>query len=373
MSFKNFSLSEDILKAVHEKGYDHPTPVQSQAIPHILEGSDILGSAQTGTGKTAAFCIPLLQNLLDSKSSDQRKIRALILAPTRELAIQVGENLKAYGKYVPLRSAIIFGGVSQVNQEKELRRGVDIIVATPGRLLDLINQGIVSLKHLEILVLDEADRMLDMGFINDIRKIIKLLPVSRQNLFFSATMPDEVQKLVASILRNPVRVAVKSNVVKPQIAQSVYFVQRERKRALLKHVISEKEMQNVIVFARTKHGADKIAKDLNKSGISAEAFHGDKSQNARQRALSNFRMNSTRVLVATDIAARGIDIVDLPFVINYELPESAETYTHRIGRTGRAGQTGIALSFCDHDEKGQLNNINRISSSRLTVVEHPFI
>jgi ATP-dependent RNA helicase RhlE len=374
MSFKNFNLSDAIIKAVEEKGYEHPTPVQQQAIPNILTGADILGSAQTGTGKTAAFCIPILQNLTNRKtnSANIRNIRALILTPTRELAIQVSENLKAYGKYLPLRSSVIFGGVSQFNQEKELRRGTDIVVATPGRLLDLMNQGIVTLKHLEILVLDEADRMLDMGFIHDIKRILKAVPPSRQNLFFSATMPLEVQKLTASILRNPVRIAIKSNVAKPQIAQSVYFVQQSAKRALLKHVISEQEMQNVIVFARTKYGADKIAKDLNKSGISAEAFHGDKSQNARQRALSNFKNNATRVLVATDIAARGIDIVDLPFVINYELPETAETYTHRIGRTGRAGQMGTALSFCDRDERGQLTNINKISNSTLTVVEHPF-
>lgn len=371
MSFKNFNLSEAILKAVEQKGYGKPTPIQEQAIPHLLSGNDILGSAQTGTGKTAAFCIPVLQNLL-ANNSQEKKIRALILTPTRELAIQVSDNLKAYGKFLPLRSTVIFGGVSQFNQEKEIRRGVDIVVSTPGRLLDLINQGIITLRHLEILVLDEADRMLDMGFIHDIRKIIKMVPAKRQNIFFSATMPEDVQKLASGILNNPVRIAIKSATAKPQIAQSVYYVQRESKRALLKHVIAEQAMKNVIVFARTKHGADKIAKDLNKSGISAEAFHGDKSQNARQRALSNFKTNSTRVLVATDIAARGIDIVDLPFVINYELPESAETYTHRIGRTGRAGQTGIALSFCDNQERPQLSNINRISTSRLTVVEHPF-
>jgi ATP-dependent RNA helicase RhlE len=374
MSFKNFNLSEAIIKAVEEKGYQHPTPVQEQAIPQILTGADILGSAQTGTGKTAAFCIPILQNLTNRKTSttQQRNIRALILTPTRELAIQVSENLRAYGKYLPLKSTVIFGGVSQFNQEKELRRGIDIVVATPGRLLDLMNQGIVTLKHLEILVLDEADRMLDMGFIHDIKKILKVIPPVRQNIFFSATMPAEVQKLTASILRNPVRIAIKSNSAKPQIAQSVYFVQQSAKKALLKHVISEQEMQNVIVFARTKYGADKIAKDLNKSGITAEAIHGNKSQNARQRALSNFKTNATRVLVATDIAARGIDIVDLPFVINYELPETAETYTHRIGRTGRAGQMGTALSFCDRDERGQLTSINKISNTTLTVVDHPF-
>jgi ATP-dependent RNA helicase RhlE len=370
MTFKDFDLSVAIIKALEEKGYQHPTPVQKDAIPQILSGKDILGSAQTGTGKTAAFCIPLLETL--NRNKKHSGIRALILTPTRELAIQVFDNLTFYGKYMQIRSTVIFGGVSQYQQVKDIRRGVDILVATPGRLLDLINQGIVSLKNLEVLVLDEADRMLDMGFIHDIKKLLKLVPASRQNIFFSATMPADVQLLVKSILKNPVRIAIENNGSKPRINQSVYYVPRESKRALLKHVIREKEMQNVIVFARTKHGADKIAKDLNKSGITAEAFHGDKTQNARQRALSNFKRNETRVLVATDIAARGIDIVDLPFVINYELPESAETYTHRIGRTGRAGQAGFALSFCDHDERPHLSNINRLATHRLTIVDHPF-
>jgi ATP-dependent RNA helicase RhlE len=369
MSFKKFNLSNAILTALEEKGYSVPTPVQEEAIPQILAGRDILGSAQTGTGKTAAFCIPVLQKLIASRG---RNIRALILTPTRELAIQVSDNLKLYGKNLPLSSTVVYGGVSQFNQVRDIRKGVDILVATPGRLLDLINQRIVSLKDLEILVLDEADRMLDMGFINDVKKLIKLTPPTRQNIFFSATMPDEVQKLVKEILNNPVRIAVKNATVKPVIDQSVYFVPKESKRALLKHLIDEQKMQNVIVFARTKYGADKIAKDLNKSGISAEAFHGDKSQQARQRALTNFKRNATRVLVATDIAARGIDIVDLPFVINYELPESADTYTHRIGRTGRAGALGTALSFCANDERGQLKNINRISTGNLRVIEHPF-
>lgn len=371
MTFNDFGLRDAIIKAVREKGYGTPTPVQAEAIPQILAGRDILGSAQTGTGKTAAFCIPILQ-ILSSTSTTNKNPRALILAPTRELAIQVADNLKAYGKNLALRSVTIFGGVSQVNQEREIRRGADIIVATPGRLLDLINQRIVKLDQLQILVLDEADRMLDMGFIHDIKRIINVIPATRQNLFFSATMPAEVQKLVSTILKNPARIAVKSPTVKAQISQAVYFVSRESKRALLKHVISEKEMKNVIVFARTKHGADKIAKDLNKSGISAEAIHGNKSQNARQRALSNFKSNTTRVLVATDIAARGIDIADLPYVINYELPETVETYTHRIGRTGRAGQVGAALSFCDHEEKDQLNSINKASADKLLVIDHPF-
>lgn len=371
MTFNNFGLSDLILKAVKEKGYDTPTPIQQQAIPKILAGSDLLGSAQTGTGKTAAFCIPLLQKLSVTPKAT-KNVRALILTPTRELAAQVFENLRAYGKYLPIRSAVIFGGVSQYQQERELRKGVDILVATPGRLHDLISQRIVNLSHLETLVLDEADRMLDMGFIHDIKKLLKLIPTSRQNIFFSATMPKEVQILAGSILRNPVKIEIESATGKPKIDQTVYFVQRESKRALLKHVIVEQKMQNVIVFARTKHGADKIAKDLNKSGISAEAFHGNKSQNARVKALSSFKRNVTRVLVATDIAARGIDIADLPFVINFELPESAETYTHRIGRTGRAGQLGSALSFCDREERSQLNNINRLTAVKLKVVEHPF-
>lgn len=370
MTFKELNLSGAILKALDEKGYNNPTPIQKQAIPQILAGHDILGLAATGSGKTAAYCIPLLEGALRAKSNNG--IRALVLTPTRELAIQVYENLSYYGKHLRVRTAVVYGGVSQVNQVKELRNGVDTLVATPGRLLDLINQRIISLKHLEVLVLDEADRMLDMGFIHDIKKLMKLVPESRQNLFFSATMAQDVLKLASGILRDPVTVKSQEKQVKPRINQSVYFVARESKRALLKHVIQEHSMPNVIVFARTKYGADKIAKDLNKSGITAEAFHGDKSQQARQRALGNFKRNATRVLVATDIAARGIDIVDLPFVINYELPQTPDTYTHRIGRTGRAGKEGWALSFCDREERTQLTSINRANSENLTVVEHPF-
>jgi ATP-dependent RNA helicase RhlE len=370
MTFKDFNLCNAIVNALQEKGYQHPTPIQQQAIPHILTGRDIVASAETGTGKTAAFCIPILEKL--SRTKQTSGIRALVLTPTRELAIQVFENLSFYGKNLSIKSAVIFGGVSQFHQVKEIRRGLDILVATPGRLHDLMDQGIFSLKNLEVLVLDEADRMLDMGFIHDVKRLIKVIPSSRQNVFFSATMPKEVQELIRSITKDPIRIEAESKTVRAKINQSVYYVQRESKRALLKHVITEQAMQNVIVFARTKHGADKIAKDLIKSGISAEAFHGDKSQNARQRALTNFKRNATRVLVATDIAARGIDIVDLPFVINYEMPETAETYTHRIGRTGRAGQTGSALSFCDREERSQLTSINRVASQRLTVVEHPF-
>jgi len=370
MTFEDFNLSSAIIKSLKEKGYTHPTPIQQQAIPQILSGRDIVASAETGTGKTAAFSIPILERLAKTKRS--AGIRALVLTPTRELAIQVYENLRYYGKHLPLKSTAVFGGVSQYNQAKDIRKGIDILVATPGRLHDLIDQGIVSLNQLEVLVLDEADRMLDMGFIHDIKRLIKLLPPSRQNVFFSATMPAEVHDLIKKLTRDPIRIKVESTTVKAAIKQSVYYVEPASKRALLKHLIVEQAMQNVIVFARTKYGADKIAKDLNKSGIPAEAFHGNKSQNARQRALSNFKRNATRVLVATDIAARGIDIADLPFVINYELPESAETYTHRIGRTGRAGQTGSALSFCGREERDQLKNINRIATQALTVVEHPF-
>jgi ATP-dependent RNA helicase RhlE len=295
------------------------------------------------------------------------------LTPTRELALQVAENLKFYGKNLKLKSTVIFGGVSQHNQVNDIRRGVDIVVATPGRLLDLIDQKLLNLAALEILVLDEADRMLDMGFIHDIKKILRVAPASRQNVFFSATIPQEIQKLVVSMMKDPVRIAIGKKTEEVKISQSVYYVDRDKKRALLKHIINEGKIQNAIVFARTKYGADKLAKDLLKSGISAEAFHGNKSQNARVRTLTNFKKNLTRVLVATDIAARGIDIVDLPFVINYEMPDTAETYTHRIGRTGRAGASGSALSLCDHDEKGQLKDINRMLSNNLTVVKHPFV
>lgn len=373
MSFRNFNLAQPILRALQEKGYDIPTPIQAKAIPEIIRGNDVIGCAQTGTGKTAAFCIPILERLEMSRSGSG--IRAVILSPTRELAMQIGDNLNFYGKHLSLRSVLVYGGVSQHSQVQQLRRGVDIIVATPGRLLDLINQGHVRLNKVEILVLDEADRMLDMGFINDIRKIIKLVPATRQTLFFSATMPAEIQSLVASILRNPVRIEITPVTSSAEnVQQAVYFVERSNKRALLRHIIEEKNMQNVLVFTRTKHGADKVASDLNRSGITAESFHGNKTQGARQRALSNFKHKTTRVLVATDIAARGIDIVDLPFVVNFELPQTSDTYIHRIGRTGRAGAKGIALSFCDSEERAQLKEINRTTKRPLEIVEeHPYV
>jgi ATP-dependent RNA helicase RhlE len=371
MSFKKLNLNEPILKALQLKGYVNPTPIQKAAIPSILDRSDVIGSAQTGTGKTAAFCIPILQLLNNQKS--RRGVKALIITPTRELALQISENLSIYGKYLPTRHATIYGGVKQHQQVQQIRNGADILIATPGILIDLMNQGIVNLSHLEILVLDEADRMLDMGFIHDIRKIVARAPQERQNIFFSATIPKDIQKLIRSFMRNPVKIDVKAtNESKADIDQFVYHVDKKSKRALLKNIISENEMNNVLVFSRTKHGANRITKDLIRSGISAEAIHGDKSQQNRQRALRNFKNKTTRVLVATDIAARGIDINDLPFVINFELPELAETYTHRIGRTGRAGSKGYAFSMCDVSEQNYLRNINRISEKRLQAVEHPY-
>lgn len=370
MTFNELNLGQPILAALAAKGYAQPTPVQQQTIPHILAGKDVLGMAQTGTGKTAAFCIPVLERLMKKRTAGG--IRALILTPTRELAIQVFDNLKFYGKNLPLRSTAIYGGVSQHNQVSQLKKGADILVATPGRLLDLVNQRLLSLSAIEILVLDEADRMLDMGFIHDIKRILQVVPSQRQNVFFSATLPDNILSLVKAFMKDPVKISISNTTAPVTITQSVYYVDRASKRALLKHILKEGDVRNALVFARTKYGADKIAKDLNKSGITAEAFHGNKSQNARVRALGNFKNNRTRVLVATDIAARGIDIADLPFVINYELPDSAETYTHRIGRTGRAGAMGNAVSLCDQEERGQLKNINRVLTTSLQVIDHPF-
>jgi ATP-dependent RNA helicase RhlE len=372
MSFNNFNLSQPILKALHDHGYTQPTPIQQQAIPIILENNDLMGCAQTGTGKTAAFALPIIEKL--QHKSGQPGIKALILAPTRELAAQIGDSFTAYSKNVRVSHTVIFGGVSQHSQVQRVRRGVDIVIATPGRLLDLMDQGIFNLNKLEILVLDEADRMLDMGFINDIRKIIKRTPSTRQTLLFSATMAEEIKLLTKTILTNPAFVSVTPvSSTSSLIDQAVYFVDKNNKRALLQHVIAEKEMRNVLVFTKTKHGADKVATALNKSGIRSEAIHGNKSQNARQRALDNFKSNATKVLVATDIAARGIDVSNLHYVINFELPNVPETYVHRIGRTGRAGATGAALSFCDHEERAYLKDINRITRQEITVVdEHPY-
>lgn len=373
MNFTDLNLIEPIAKAIQEQGYTTPTPIQERSIPEILNGRDFLGCAQTGTGKTAAFAIPILQNLSKNKTPN-KNIKALILTPTRELAIQIEENIKAYGKYLPLKELVIFGGVKQSGQEAALKRGVDILVATPGRLLDFIAQGIVSLKNLEIFVLDEADRMLDMGFVHDVKRIIKLLPQRRQTLFFSATMPSEIQKLADSILNNPIKVEVTPvSSTAETINQTVYFVERDDKLDLLTHILQNNISDSVLVFSRTKHGADKIARKLQASKISTEAIHGNKSQNARQNALNNFKSGKTRVLVATDIAARGIDIDELKYVVNFELSDVSETYVHRIGRTGRAGAEGNSISFVDGLDLANLKNTEKLIGMKIPIIkDHPF-
>ncbi|MBS1573280.1 MAG: DEAD/DEAH box helicase [Bacteroidetes bacterium] len=373
MSFTTLPLLPTIQKAIEKQGYQQPTPIQAQAIPEILKGKDFLGCAQTGTGKTAAFSIPILQ-ILSQKNLQHKNIKALILTPTRELAIQIEENIKAYGQFISLKHLVIFGGVKQGNQEKSLKNGVDILVATPGRLLDFIGQGIISLKQLEIFVLDEADRMLDMGFVHDVKRIIKLLPQKRQTLFFSATMPNEIQQLASTILNNPIKVEVTPvSSTADTIQQSVYFVEKDNKLELLSHILKTSVKDSVLVFARTKHGADKIARKLQQNGIITEAIHGNKSQNARQNALSNFKSGKTRVLVATDIAARGIDIDELKFVINFELSDVSETYVHRIGRTGRAGSAGTSISFVDGLDLINLKNTEKLIGKKIPVVkDHPF-
>ena len=376
MLFSELNLIAPILKALETEGYKNPTPIQEQAIPSILQKRDLLGCAQTGTGKTAAFAIPMLQ-LLHKEHINQkapRAIRALVLTPTRELAIQIEESFNAYGRNLPLRNMVIFGGVGQKAQTDLLQRGVDILVATPGRLLDLMNQGFINLKHIELFVLDEADRMLDMGFIHDVKKVIAKLPAIRQTLFFSATMPNEIQNLANSILNNPVFVEVTPvSSTAEKIEQEVYFVEKQDKRKLLAHLLKDPKIETVLVFTRTKHGADKVVKDLLKVQIRAEAIHGNKSQNARQRALTNFKARTTRVLVATDIAARGIDVDELAHVINYELPNIPETYVHRIGRTGRAGLSGKAFSFCDGEEQEFLRDIEKLIALKIPVNEnHPY-
>lgn len=376
MLFENLNLIEPILKALKTEGYTTPTPIQEKAIPIILTGKDLLGCAQTGTGKTAAFAIPVLQLLHQEKNAEKnhRTIKALVLTPTRELAIQIGESFTAYGRHTGLKHTVIFGGVSQKAQTDALRNGVDILIATPGRLLDLMNQKFVNLQHLKLFVLDEADRMLDMGFIHDVKKIITKIPAKRQTLFFSATMPPEIQGLANTILHHPVKVEVTPvSSTAETINQSLYYVDKPDKRALLIHLLKDETIASALVFTRTKHGADKVTKDLIRAGIKAEAIHGNKSQNARQRALGNFKTKATRVLVATDIAARGIDVEELSHVINFELPNVPETYVHRIGRTGRAGASGMAYSFCDADEKAYLRDIHRLIAKTIPVVEdHPF-
>ncbi len=374
MNFDQLDLIDPIRKALKEEGYTQPTPIQSQSIPAILSGRDLFGAAQTGTGKTAAFSIPLLQLLAQRVPSGRREVRSLILAPTRELAIQIGESIAAYGRHLNLRHSVIFGGVSQHSQVEALRRGVDILVATPGRLQDLHNQRLVNLSHVEIFILDEADRMLDMGFIADVKRIIPLLPANRQTLLFSATLPKEIRELMMRILRNPVFVEVTPvTATADKVEQQLYYVNRETKRDLLHHVLSEADVSSALVFTRTKHGADKVAKDLSKRGIQAEAIHGNKSQNARQRALGDFRSGRLKVLVATDIASRGIDVEELSHVINFDLPDTPETYIHRIGRTGRAGASGKAWSFCAAEDLHLLNDIQKHTKSKLPLtMDHPF-
>ena len=375
MTFDSLNLIEPLLKALKTEGYTHPTPIQEQSIPVILNRKDLLGCAQTGTGKTAAFALPILQ-LLSQKTQQNgtRRLKALILSPTRELAIQIGESFTAYGKHTGLKHAVIFGGVSAHQQINQLRNGVDILVATPGRLLDLMTQRVVELLNVEMFVLDEADRMLDMGFINDVKKIIAKLPFKRQTLFFSATMPPEIAKLAHSILNNPVKVEVTpvSSTVE-KISQGIFTVDKKDKSALLVHLLKDASMTSVLVFTRTKHGADKLVKSLNRANISAEAIHGNKSQNARQKALNGFKAGSLRILVATDIAARGIDVDELKYVINYELPNQPETYVHRIGRTGRAGSSGTAWSFCEFEEQPFLKDIEKVTAQSIPVIEeHPY-
>jgi ATP-dependent RNA helicase RhlE len=373
MLFRSLDIIDPILKAVEEEGYTTPTPIQEEAIPIILQGTDLLGCAQTGTGKTAAFAIPILQLLSKNKLFGKtKKIRSLIVTPTRELAIQIEESFRAYGRHTGLSFTVLFGGVGQQPQTQALRNGVDILVATPGRLLDLMNQGYLTLRDIEIFVLDEADRMLDMGFIHDVKKIIAALPKNRQSLFFSATMPPDIVKLANSILRNPVKVSVTpvSSTV-DLIRQSLFFVDKPNKSALLLEILKDQQIKTVLVFTRTKHGANTVVKTLLKHNIAAEAIHGNKAQTARQRALSNFKNQITRVLVATDIAARGIDVDDLQYVINYEIPNIPETYVHRIGRTGRAGAEGTAYSFCDAEEKDYIRDIEKLISKKIPVAENP--
>jgi ATP-dependent RNA helicase RhlE len=374
--FDDLGLSEPLLRALRERGYDRPTPIQARAIPHVLAGSDLLGCAQTGTGKTAAFALPILERLSRRGPRDSKRpaVRALVLSPTRELASQIGESFDRYGRYTSTRTGIIFGGVSQRGQEQMLSRGVDVLVATPGRLLDLISQRLVRFDHVEMLVLDEADRMLDMGFWPDVRRILSFLPRQRQTLFFSATMSESIGRLASTLLHEPLSVAVTPVATGAgSIEQSLYFVDRGQKGALLEHVLRNQTVSRALVFTRTKRGANQVTLRLAKASIRAEAIHGNKSQAARERALRQFKAGSIRVLVATDIAARGIDVASISHVVNYELPEAPETYVHRIGRTARAGATGSALSFCDAAERPHLSGIEKLIRMRIPVIaEHPY-
>lgn len=376
MLFEDLSLSKSIQRAVFEEGYTSPTPIQEKSIPIILAGNDLVGCAQTGTGKTAAFAIPIIHNLhrMIGSSKKTKEIRCLVVTPTRELAVQIGESFDTYGKYTNIRQLTVFGGVSQVPQVDQLKKGVDVLIATPGRLLDLHKQGFINFDHLHYLILDESDLMLDMGFINDVRKIVKLVPSNRQTLLFSATMPMAIRELADTFLNKPQYVLVTPvSSTAEIIEQQIYFVDKENKRGLLYHLIRNENLSNVLVFVRTKHGADNVVKALKKHGVNAEAIHGDKSQTARQRVLDNFKSKEISVLVATDIAARGIDIESLPYVINFDLPNIPETYVHRIGRTGRAGNGGISISFCGRDEEPYWKDILKlIKVSVKTMKEHPF-
>jgi len=373
MHFDDLQLNNSLLRAVKSEGYTSPTPIQEKAIPHVLAGRDVIGCAQTGTGKTAAFALPVLQNL--GTKSHTRHIRALVLSPTRELAAQIGTNFKSYARHTPLKQTVIFGGVGQNPQVQAVKRGVDIVVATPGRLIDLMNQGIVKLDRVEIFVLDEADRMLDMGFIHDMKRVIKKLPKKRQTLFFSATMPQAIQDLANEILIDPVLIQVDpQSSTAEKIDQSIFLVENNNKRNLLKHLLKSPDLERVLVFMRTKHRANNLAKQLSRGSMKAEAIHGNKSQTARTRALKNFRDGKTRILVATDIAARGLDVDDVTHVVNYDLPNIPESYVHRIGRTARAEASGIAYSFVSVDERPYLKNIETLIGEAIQVVEaHPFV
>lgn len=373
MKFTELNIIEPILKALQAEGYETPTPIQQQAIPPLLEGNDLLGCAQTGTGKTAAFAIPILQLLYQGKEHEvkRKRLSTLILTPTRELAIQIGESFASYGKYTGLKHTVIFGGVSQHSQVNALNYGINILIATPGRLLDLMNQGFVDLNGIKLFVLDEADRMLDMGFVNDVKKVLAKLPRKKQSLFFSATMPPVIVKLADGILTNPVKVEVTPvSSTADTIQQGVYFIDKGNKKKLLIDLLKKNNMESALVFTRTKHGADRVVKDLVKHGFKAAAIHGDKSQNARQNALNDFKNGKIRTLIATDIAARGIDIDSLSHVINYEIPNTPETYVHRIGRTGRAGASGMAYSFCDAEEKSDWKDIEKLIGKKVPVIEN---
>jgi ATP-dependent RNA helicase RhlE len=375
MLFQDLKLIEPLLRAVRAEGYAEPTPIQAEAIPHILTGRDLLGCAQTGTGKTAAFALPILQRLAETgRDGNHPRIRVLILSPTRELATQIGESFAAYGRHTRSKHATVYGGVKQTSQVRALQRGVDILVATPGRLLDLMGQGVIRLDHVETLVLDEADRMLDMGFIHDVRRIIKAVPARRQTLLFSATMPAAIQELAQDILIDPVKVEVTPQATPvAEVTQSVFFVEKTDKRALLEYLLRDGSITRALVFTRTKHGAEKLVKQLRQARIDAEAIHGNKSQGARERALGKFKSGATRVLIATDIVARGIDVENISHVINYDLPNEPESYIHRIGRTARAGAAGVAYSFCGADERAYLVDIERLIRMRVAVIsEHPY-